>query len=163
LEFVFDEPTIEDGKEICNLVKDSPPLDVNSEYLYLLLCQHFSKTCVVAKNESKIIGFVSAYIPPNQQDTLFIWQVAVAKEFRKKGISSKMIQSILSRPVCGSVSYLEATVTPSNLASKNMFESFASKLKCSISTNPFFNLDHFNQGHEPENLVRIGPFEIERG
>lgn len=159
MKIMYEKPKVGDGKEIWKLVKNSSPLDVNSEYLYLLLCQHFSNTCVIAKADSKIVGFISAYILPNQKDTIFVWQVAVAKEFRKKGISTNMMKSILSRPVCESVSYLEATVTPSNVSSRKMFESVASYLKCDIKTSSFFTIEHFNEAHEPEDLVRIGPIK----
>ncbi|MFB5598283.1 MAG: diaminobutyrate acetyltransferase, partial [Nitrosopumilaceae archaeon] len=54
------KPLLDDGKKIFELVKNSPPLDVNSEYAYLLLCHHFSDTCAVAKKDSKVIGFLSA-------------------------------------------------------------------------------------------------------
>ena len=144
---------------MCTLVKNCPPLDVNSEYLYVLLCEHFANTCVVAKDGSKIVGFISAYIEPSQTDTIFVWQVAVSKDYRGKGISSKMIQSIVERDACKSVKFIEATVTPSNTSSKKMFEAAAAHYKCEITTNPFFTAEHFTEGHEPEDLIRIGPMK----
>lgn len=155
------KPSTKDAKEICKIIQNCPPLDVNSEYLYLLLCQHFSDSCVVTKTQdnSNIIGFVSAYIPPTKKDTLFVWQVAVDKHYRGKGIAAKMIQAILSRSICNEVLFLEATVTPSNNLSKNLFESIASKLDAKSDTYPFFTKGKFEYDHEAEDLVRIGPIQ----
>lgn len=134
---------------------------MNSEYLYLLLCQHFSNTCVVVKTQhySKIVGFVSAYIPPTNKDTLFVWQVAVDKYYRKNRIAAKMINSILLRPSCRDVSFLEATVTSSNDPSKRMFTSVASQFNAKLETSPFFPKDKFEDSHEAEDLVRVGPLQ----
>lgn len=159
IEVTYSEPKAKDGKEVCQLVKRCPPLDVNSEYLYLLMCEHFANTCVIAKTDSKIIGFISAYIIPTQKNTIFVWQVAVDEDFRGQGISSKMIKSILERPACESITYLEATVTPSNVSSRKMFEAAAAHLNCEITTDSYFTKEYFNEGHEPEDRIRIGPMK----
>jgi len=64
----FRTPKIEDGLAIHSLIKQSPPLDLNSSYLYFLQATHFADTCVVAEKEGEIVGFVSAYFRPDQED-----------------------------------------------------------------------------------------------
>ena len=105
------------------------------------------------------MGFVSAYIPPTKKDTLFVWQVAVDKDYRKNGIAAKMINSILLRSSCRDVLFLEATVTPSNDPSKRLFASAASQFNAKLDTAPFFAKDEFENSHEAEDLVRIGPLQ----
>lgn len=161
IDIIYSEPKANQGKDVCELVKNCPPLDVNSEYLYLLMCDHFANTSIVAKIDSKIVGFISAYMIPTKPDTVFIWQVAVDKKYRGNGISSKMIQGILKRPACKSAKFLEATVTPSNESSKKMFEAAAKHLNCDIATSPYYTEEYFSEGHEPEDLIRIGPFTNE--
>ncbi|HET6516948.1 MAG TPA: diaminobutyrate acetyltransferase [Nitrosopumilaceae archaeon] len=156
-EIKFSKPKLDEAKHIFQLIKECPPLDLNSEYLYLLLCQHFSDTCVVAKINSKIVGFVSGYLPPERKNTLFVWQVAVVKEHRGKGLASKMIKEIIQRPELN-IEFVEATITPSNFASKSLFTSIASAYNSNIEMNHLFTEEKFgNQKHEEENLVTIGP------
>ena len=73
----FRKPEVSDAPSIERLVRFSPPLDVNSHYCYLIICAHFFQTSVVACSNDHVCGFISAYIRPDQQDTLFVWQVAV--------------------------------------------------------------------------------------
>lgn len=160
VEIDFREPRIEDAPKIFELVKDCPPLDVNSEYLYILICHHFSKSSVVAVDGSKIVGLISAYLPPDQQDTLFIWQVATHKNYRKMGLAQKMAKEILSRDYCDNVKYIEATVTPSNVPSRKFFQSLAADTNGNFNMDSLFTEEHFSSSHEPEDLIKIGPFSI---
>jgi len=153
----FREPTVKDANSIWNLVKNNKPLDENSKYLYVLLCHEFSKTCVVAEYDSKIIGFVSAFVSPKNPDTLFVWQVAVDKNYRNKGIAKDMVTKSLSS--FNSVMYVEATVTPSNKASLKFLHNFADSYDAPFSKNPLFSSEVLGSGHEPEDLVRIGPIQ----
>lgn len=159
----FRAPKPEDGKEIHSLVKKSKVLDVNSEYLYLLLGVHFSKTCVVACDGKKIIGFVSAYIMPDKSESLFVWQIAVDSDYRKRGIALKMLENLLKRPELQKIRQLELTISPSNISSQNLFKSLAAKLGLKISEESFLSSDFFNGDHEEENLFIIGPINNQRG
>ncbi|NIU01494.1 MAG: diaminobutyrate acetyltransferase, partial [Nitrosopumilaceae archaeon] len=136
------------------------PLDINSEYLYILICHHFSKTSVVAVDGSTVAGFISGYIPPAQPDTLFIWQVATAENYRKKGLALKMAKNILARSSCNNVKFIEATVTPSNVPSRKFFESLANEMKGEFKIGPLFTKEHFfSASHEQEDLIKIGPIQ----
>lgn len=154
----FRTPTVSDAHSMLKLVKNNKPLDENSLYLYLLLCHHFSDTCVVAEHNAKTIGFLSAFIPPKKSDTLFVWQAAVDSEFRNKGIAKEMVFKALSQTE-PTVRYVEATVTPSNGASLKFLENFASELDADFSKKPLFSTKVLENGHEPEDLVRIGPIQ----
>lgn len=155
----FRPPTLNDGAEIWKLIKESPPLDLNSNYSYLILCHHFADTCVVAEEDSEIVGFVSAYLPPNR-DSVFIWQVAVKDTMRGRGLAGRMLNNLLSRPVCQSVQYLETTVTPSNAASRKLFQKLAEAKDTKCQEEVLFTKEMFAEaGHEEEVQMRIGPFK----
>lgn len=155
----FREPAVEDGAEMWSLVKDTGVLDLNSSYSYLILAEHFAETCVVAERDGAVVGFVTAYIPPKQPDTLFIWQVGVAEDERGNGLASRMLEELLQRPACADVNYLNATVTPSNGPSSGLFRSFARSRGTVCTVQQGFHEDLFpGNGHEPEMLFRIGPF-----
>lgn len=162
----FRPPTLADAPLVWQLVRDSGVLDLNSCYLYLLLCRDFAETCRVAEGDQGLAGFVTAYRPPLRSESLFIWQVGVAPHARRQGLASRMLRSLLSSPGCRDVRFLEATVSPSNTASRRMFETLARALEVPIQWTDGFLPEHFGsqQEHEAESLMRIGPFErIEHG
>ena len=58
---------IKDIKQVYNLLLlNRPYVGLNSRYTYFLLAKDFSDTCVVVKNDEKIIGFSSGYISPSR-------------------------------------------------------------------------------------------------
>lgn len=151
-------PDLADGWAIHDLVSRSHPLDLNSIYCYLLLCDHFRETCIVAEHGSSIVGFISAYVPPAKGETLFIWQVAVDVTMRNRSLATAMLEGLLDRDH-GTVCFLETTVTPSNQASMAFFSAFAKRRGATLTKTPCFGEELFGpgSGHEEEILVRIGP------
>lgn len=154
-------PCKTDGYAIYQLIAKCPPLDLNSVYAYLLLCEHFSNTCVVAQSAHGLDGFISAYIHPTRQDVLFVWQVAVHERARGQGLGRKMLQNLLQRPELANVNFIETTVGPDNIASRSMFGSLARKLKANVNESDLFEKSLFGpEAHEDEKLIRIGPFSV---
>ena len=152
----FRTPNIDDGAAVYQLVKRSPPLDLNSPYCYLLLCDHFSETCILARYGSQVAGFISAYRHPRKPDTLFVWQVAVTEEMRGRGLAGLMLERILSNAPWAS--WIETTVTPSNRASLSFFQAFADAGGAGCHRQPYITEDLFGtDAHEEEMLLRIGP------
>ncbi|MGB3741156.1 MAG: diaminobutyrate acetyltransferase [Castellaniella sp.] len=150
-----------DGPAMHQLVAQCPPLDLNSVYLYLLLAEHFSHTCIVAQDELGLLGMVSGYIPPERSDVLFVWQVAVHPRARGQGLGSKMLLGLLGRPGLGTVRWMETTVSPGNRASRRLFSRLASQLQAPITEHELFGVDLFGaDAHEAEPLLRIGPFSL---
>jgi L-2,4-diaminobutyric acid acetyltransferase len=142
-------------------VRDSGTLDVNSLYCYLLLCKDFPATCCVAEAHGAIAGFVTAYLPPGRGDTLFVWQIGVAAELRGQGVAGRLLQELLRRDVCRGVRFVEATVGPSNHASRALFTALARDMNAALSEQSCFDAKLFPEGnHESENLLRIGPFSL---
>lgn len=152
-------PTVTDAAQISNLVRESDALDANSRYAYLLLCDHFADTCLVASAGELVYGFVSAYRPPNRPGTIFVWQIGIAAAVRRRGLAKQLLHQLVALPACREVRYLEATVTPSNAASRRLFQSFAADLDVPCRIERCFTAEMFGCGkHEEEELFRIGPF-----
>jgi len=152
-------PNINDGAKIWGLIHEGKPLDPNSSYLYLLLCQHFSNTCLVAEENSKLLGFVSSYMPPKLPNVIFIWQIAVHESARGQGLAKNLLRKLIQQDECRDVKFVETTISPSNKASEKLFRSFAKELKVECRQMPFFpkNIFPSKEGHEEENLFRLGP------
>ena len=155
---IIRRPILADAASIHRLVEDSEVLDMNSRYLYLLLCRDFTLTCRVAEEHNEIIGFVTAYFPPDQPQVLFIWQIAVAPDHRGRGVAMRMLVDLLAGLPESQSFMLETTIAPSNLASENLFKSLARRLGCEIRIDEGFHAGLFTPApHEPERMFYIGP------
>lgn len=159
---ILKKPRREDGATLHALVASCPPLDLNSQYAYFLLCEHHAQTCILAWNDNQLSGAITAYIPPQQTDTLFVWQVAVAEPARGQGLGTRMLEHLYQhcRIACN-LRWLETTISPGNSASHALFTNFAlrNKANCSIAT--LFAAKAFQgENHEEECLYRIGPWPI---
>jgi L-2,4-diaminobutyric acid acetyltransferase len=138
-------------------------LDDNSLYCNLLQASHFAGTCAVAEIESELVGWVSAYVPPDQPDTLFVWQVCVDEAAKGQGLARRLILDVLSRPACRHVTMLECTITADNEPSWALFRSLARHLGAQLQQAEHFARErHFAGQHDSEYAVRIGPFGADR-
>lgn len=152
----YRHPVFSEGLGLYNLVKSCPPLDLNSVYYYYVICRDFADTCVIAERDHKIVGFISAYIKPNDPSCLFVWQVAVAGAERGNRIASNMLEWLVEQRSCNNVRVLETTITPSNRASQRLFNRFAEKRQVTCQTDSFLDSSKFSdQTHETEIMFRI--------
>ena len=151
------KPQASDGFEIHQLIASSPPLDLNSIYSYCLLGEHFRDTCVVAEYQGKIAGFISAYRPPERNNTLFVWQVVVNQTLRGQKVAGRMLNALMQRFEPRDVRYVEATVNPSNTASRRLFERLATERGTALEEETFLDAAAFGPGgdHESEILLRV--------
>ncbi|MFS0727141.1 diaminobutyrate acetyltransferase [Paenibacillus sp. 1P07SE] len=156
------QPVKEDGTKVYDLIRRAGTLDLNSAYCYLLLCDAFSQSCVVAEEEGRIVGFISGFYRQEQPSTLFIWQAAVDPAMRGRRLASSMLEELLRREHPQPLRFVEATVSPSNAASRRLFQSFAESYRVSIREiiEDGYGPEMFPEGqsHEAEPLLRIGPF-----
>lgn len=165
LQTVLRPPTPNDGASVFRLIGRCPPLDINSMYCNLLQCTHFAGTSVVAvqtvNTNEELVGSISAYLIPEREDTLFIWQVAVDERARGIGLAGNMLKHILDRPQCSQITYLETSITESNKASWALFESLANKLGTTLEKSVMFDRDkHLAGEHDTEFLAHLGPFKF---
>lgn len=157
-------PTSEDGAAMWQLVKDTGVLDLNSAYLYLMMGRYMGGTCIVAeqkiKGKTQMLGFVMGFIPPHKRDTYFLWQVGVSSAARGKGLATRMIRQLLKMPACQHIRRIETTITPSNTASRKLFQGVARRLNAPLKVQSGFDKSIFPPGaaHESEDLFLIGPF-----
>lgn len=156
---VFRQPTTHDGSRLWRLAVDSGTLDANSIYSYLLWCRDFSGTSVVGCVDGSVVTFVTGYLRPEQPATLFVWQVATDAHHRGRGLARRALDALVDRVTRHqTVEYLEATVTPGNIASARLFTAFASGRRARLTTQSLFTeADFAGAGHEKEVLYRIGP------
>lgn len=149
-------PNPTDGSVLWRIARDSS-LDLNSPYAYVMWGEHFSSSSIVADVDEEIVGFVMGFRPTADPATLFVWQVAVDAGVQQAGLGSRMLDALVER--LPGVRFLEATVTPSNVASARLFRSFAERHDASVEEGEAFAAELFpGAAHEPEIRFRIGPF-----
>jgi L-2,4-diaminobutyric acid acetyltransferase len=151
-------PTREDGGDVWRLAR-SCGLDSNSPYVYLLWCRDFTDTSVIAEVDGALAGFVSGYRRPADSATLFVWQVAVGKAWRRQGLALAMLAHLRDR-LAPRLRFVEASVTPSNAASEGLFQSLAASSGVGRASGELFSAVLFPAEcpHDAEMLVRVGPF-----
>lgn len=155
----FRSPRPDDGREMWRIARDSGALDLNSPYAYVLAGDHFAATSVVADaGDGALAGFVTAYVPPDEPDVVFVWQVAVDHSHRGEGLGRRLLHEVIERVADDRVRAMAATVTPSNEASRRLFRSVARDRGAEYREDPHFAAQLFpGEGHEPENRLLISP------
>lgn len=152
-----ERPTMEDGPALWRIVRDSKVLDLNSSYVYLLWARDFADTSVIARVDGAVAGFVTGYLRPDQPDTVFVWQVAVDEAYRGAGIAGKLLNGLLDRLTPRGVRFLETTITADNEASIRLFSGLARDRNTEIVRNKLFTAGLFPDGHDDEDVYRVGP------
>lgn len=155
-DITFRTPHLADGQEIYALIRRSPPLDLNSRYLYFLQASHFADTCVIAESEQRIVGFISAYCKPNEPDNLFVWQVAVDESMRGRGLGVLLLEQLVALQNRSELKRISATISPSNIASQKLFTRFASQHGYQVHKESYIEAEQFGEdAHEAEELYTL--------
>lgn len=135
---------------------DRTGLDLNSPYAYVLWGDRFSSSSLIAEDPSDPtpLGFVMGFRPPEDHDTLFVWQIGVDERARGRGLAARMLDHLVAEL---GVTHVEATVTPSNAASAALFRGLGARHDAPVDEDPAYGEDMFPGGHEAEVRFRIGP------
>ncbi|MFQ1702268.1 diaminobutyrate acetyltransferase [Loktanella agnita] len=149
------KPDPTDGADIWALIQSCKPLDENSMYANVIQADHFRETCVLAERDGEVLGWISGHMIPDE-DTLFVWQVAVSEKARGLGLGRQMLSELIGRGACADAAKLKTTITKDNKASWALFRSFARGIGGALSDAPHFQRDaHFDGQHATEHMVTI--------
>ena len=117
-----------------------------------------AQVSVVHDGPEELCGSVIGFRPPQQPDTLFVWQIAVAATARRTGLGGRMLDHLVDRL---GVTHVEATVTPDNAASAALFRALGARHDASVIEELAYPAALFPGGHDAEVRFTIGP--IDRG
>jgi L-2,4-diaminobutyric acid acetyltransferase len=155
----FRRPCGEDGAAMWRLVKNMGGLELNSAYFYVLYAREFADTGIVAESDNgDLAGFIVGHRPPQRPESIFVWQIGVAPWMRRQGLARRMLEALLTAQTAD-VRWLEATVSPDNGASMQLFRSIARDLRVECQETEYLGAELFPGAHEAENLFRIGPLD----
>ena len=99
-------------------------LKPNTKMLYFIIGNYFSNISYIALDGAKMVGFLVAF---QQEDKVWMHQIAVDKNYRNKGIASKLINRLEDNL---SNITIEFSVKEDNLNAIRLYESIGySKLQ----------------------------------
>lgn len=148
-------PVPADGVDMWRLAVESQVLDANSRYAYVLWCRDFARTSVVARRDGHAVGYVTGYMRPEAPTTVVVWQVCVDAAAQGEGLAGRMLDAVYD--AAPGADRMETTITPDNDSSIRLFTSFANRHDVNIERSALFGQELLGDGHEPEDLYRIGP------
>jgi len=154
--FLFRKPEKQDAAEIYALLQPYKPyVGTSPLYTYLMICEYFCDTSVVVINDHhEIIGFMSGFLAPTKQQTLFIWEIAVKNGYHGNNLYIRMAKELYAR---NKPRYIELTVNPSNTQSIKRINQLAEIFSCPCKVIPLFPSEYFGDcKHEDEVLYRVG-------
>jgi len=159
-------PSPTDGAALWRLVRDMGGLELNSAYFYLLYCRDYADSCLIAEDEGELAGFVLGHRPPTRPDSLFVWQIGVAPGMRQRGVGRHLLNALIQRRTQHvhdprqAWRFLEASVSPDNHASLQLFRGLAERHQVLCRVGPYLSAEQFPEKHPREDLLRIGPFPL---
>ncbi len=153
----FRTPSIEDGLAVWRLVQATGTLEVNTAYFYLIFCEEFQNTCLLAEHDGQVVGVVLGFRRPKSTDTLFCWQIGVLPSVRGQGLAKQMLKAWLRLAGNESVTHVQATVAKDNPASDRLFRAFARDLGAQCNITPWLTSPLLPSGHSEEPLYDISP------
>ncbi|QEM82273.1 GNAT family N-acetyltransferase [Halomonas binhaiensis] len=153
-EIRFEHPSVVDAKSLFRLAACNDNLDLYPEYFYLVWARDFRKTSLVAKSGDRLLGYILAYIRPDDNRTLFLWQIAVDPSVRSSGLGFSLVKKLIDS-VGEDVSAFEATIDVCNDAAYNTLTSLAKQYETNVSQKDLFLESDFISSHHKETLIRL--------
>ncbi|MFF7366201.1 diaminobutyrate acetyltransferase [Streptomyces tricolor] len=154
---VFRTPTPEDGLKVWELVADTPGLDTNSPYAYVLWFRDFADCSLVATVDDEIVGFLTGYRRPEEPETYFVWQTAVSPRHGIPFLGVKLFEEAAERQRARGARFVEASVSAENRSILMVLRQYARRRGAEITEQLLFPAELLGDGHHDEILQRIGP------
>lgn len=150
-------PRPEDGFAVWELVRDTPGLDTNSPYAYVLWFRDFADCSLLATIDDEVVGFLTGYRRPDEPDTYFVWQTAASPRHGVPFLGIKLFEAAAEYQRVNGARFVEATVSADNKAILMVLKQYARKCKAEITDHVLFPAELMGDGHHDEVLYRIGP------
>lgn len=99
-------------------------LGVHTPYSYWVVCNFFGDSCFMLKDQENIIGTIMTV---HNKDTLFVWQIGIIKEYRRKGYSQILYDAVLNFARQNGQTKIAMSVDPENEASFRAIERFCKR------------------------------------
>ncbi|WP_461206214.1 GNAT family N-acetyltransferase [Clostridium sp. DL1XJH146] len=110
-----------DGAKLRGLAQKCYSLDIHTQYTYWVMTNYFSKSTFIAKRGTEEIGYIMALY---NEEKFFIWQIGILPQYRKQGISYRLIEEAVSVAKSKGFDIVEVTIAEENKSSFNTFAKY---------------------------------------
>ncbi|MDA3852565.1 MAG: GNAT family N-acetyltransferase [Spirochaetaceae bacterium] len=117
----FCETDIQKVMKLLN--KSKPYVLAHHEYIYWMLSSFHSETSYVYVESDSIIGFLGG-MQSIQESSVFIWQICVDPEYRRKNIAMELLSELDKLLINKNIENIQLSITRGNSASLKLFKKF---------------------------------------
>lgn len=125
-------------------------LGVHTPYSYWLVCTLFGDSCFMIKENNKIAGTIFTV---RNKDVIFVWQIGVMEEYRKKGYSQILYNAVLDYARKNGQTKIQMSIDPENQASLNAVISFCRDNNLNYKQVGLVDLDIPSECHKEYELI----------
>lgn len=128
-------------------------LGVHIPYSYWIACNYFGDSCFIVKEKDKVAGTI---LTVRNKDILFVWQIGVLKDYRNKGYSQILYDSVLDYARKNGQSKIAMSIDPTNQASFNALTCFCRRNNLTFRETGYVDLKIPEENYsEYEQLIEI--------
>lgn len=147
-----------DSALLRKLASECAPLDLHTPYTYWVISSQFGDSCYILYDEDRPVGFITSL---STAKGLFIWQIGLLEEYRGKGLSAVLIDSVFKFAEAALIGELSVTIAPENLNSFNAFNNYCAHNGYSFEKSDTLHLSDYLESDffETENIYRCRKLE----
>jgi predicted GNAT family acetyltransferase len=105
-----------------DLANRCQPLDLHTPFTYWVISKYFGKNSFILESNNQNIGFITSIY----NDQFFcIWQIGIIDEYRKKGLSTLLIDKAINYAVAKNYKTIQVSIAPNNKDSYCSFVNYS--------------------------------------
>ena len=139
---ILEERDIPQIKKI--IEEGSPYLGLNGYYVYWLTANLYRGYSFVAEDDDSVCGFVTVLPHPDER-AVFVWQLGVAKDMRRKQIACHLLREVWKYAVSKELPGMITSINKENPASLNSFRKIAEENGLQMKKIGRFEADGFSE------------------
>lgn len=138
------------ANNVLNLMRSSNNIDHHTEYTLWQIAHFDPDLFFIALVDNRMVGYLFGR---STKESVFLWQMAVDKKNRGKGIGKKLVLALINSANKNKFSSIITTVTPDNLSSKATI--FSAVKSCGLSINTVGTTSNFGGAMKKEVIYEI--------
>jgi len=158
---IIRKPEIKDAVVLRNLEINSSVLEVDSIHCFINFCKHSRDTSLILEESNRILGFIFGNLDSNESNTIFIHQIFIEPEYRRKGLATFMLFNLLSLIQTKKIDSLKTIIFKNDTQLDAFYKSFTKKLETKYSKTVLLE-NVKNSNNQKLNIIQlhIGSFDL---
>jgi L-2,4-diaminobutyric acid acetyltransferase len=122
MKIIIRNPKEEEFLDVYKFVSNCKPLENYYEHFYKIMLRYFRNSCVLAKLDDDIVGFMLGFTSQVDKDIFFLWQIGVKSDMQNRRIGKKILEETERLAKNIGCTKIHTTVDPGNIHSQRLFE-----------------------------------------